>query len=337
MMLLRRGIQRLGSHIGRLLPKSVQKEIYLIPFYLLRKSLSARDEVWFRHSVYFNDIVFAYSDLDLSLLLRETCVESVERRVKLLKCVFPFVGEVSYFDDDYLSSLKPYLNSVEIKRDPELERRLEKKEALAPVEEEIVFILNWLSHDSHKMREDFKKRKRKRDRFFQLLNVEKREVHNIEELIEILLKEKFQNYFDDLITVKKFLIEFSHYDFSMSGANNEFYFDFKEFRYLLFVFFPQRWIGASLHFNEFDKFEEFTKRMTPFENKVFLSQMNWEIGGLMGQWRKGDDLVNLLIHCENLKKVLKPFGQSANLQRRGLDQLIQWQESGLHHGVKNAG
>jgi len=327
-------LQKSFSFIGKGLPLGVQKAIYLLPFYILKRSI--KDEVWYRHSVYFGDIEFAYSDLDLSVLLTESHSEDIQKKIRRLKFFFPFIGEVSYFDRNYLFQIEPYANSVELKRDPALKEKMNKEDKDIDLAEEIVFILNWLSHDSHKMRENFRGRKKKIRRFLKILDIEERDVQGITELINLLIEEKFQHSDLNSVEVRKFLTQFSFYDFTRRSADNEFYYDCEEFHRYLFCFFPQRWIGAALHYGEFDQCEKFLSDLSPFEKEIFLKQINWEIWGLMGQWRKGDDLINLLIHCENLKKLLVPLGQDSTTQQVGLDQLIHWQETGLYQGIKYA-
>lgn len=329
---MKRQVQKIVIFWGSFLPTSLAKAIYLLPYKILKFQFRSEPlRLWYRHSVYFGDIVFGLSDLDLTVCFdKEVSVKEVqrlERSIGFWRAFFPFIGEVEYYDPPFIKALKPFMNPFELRRDPVGESLFlsdfpkEREEA-----ERIVFILNWLYRDAHKMRMDFHKRQKKIKRFCEILKIE-REFSHLNELIEALT----QKYFPQQKKWCAFLKDFCSFDFTQRSAANAFYEEFPEHRELFLISFPQEFIGAALHHNEFEEAKILVRQFHEAEREIFLAQIRWEIRGLMGQCKRETNILNLFIHCENLLSLIEVLNHHSEVEKRGLKLLRDQQSVALEN------
>lgn len=328
--------RKLAIALSALLPRSLQLSIYRFSFFLFKFLLiGEKGRLWYRNSLYFEDIVFGVSDIDMTFLQDENesyiQVRRIEKKLRLIKCLFPHLGEINYYSKNLLKDFLPLANPIELKRDPiflaEIERigassflpKLEKSDIQA-------FVLNWVASDAHRMRENFSFRKSKIKRFLFLLDSEEKGVRNLEELISSLSTD----YFQEVADIQSFLTDFTYFDFSHQESFNSFYEEYPEWRVYFMCLFPQKWIGASLHHQKFqDDLYEISKASKELKD-IFLKQLRWESWGLLGQWLRVGDDINFHIHVENLLRVARSVTEDGTLEITGLTNLSRLHEGKLY-------
>ncbi len=319
-------VQKICLTIGPLLPAWFVKFVYLLPYRLL-KNESKKDgvEVWYRHSVYFGDIVFGLSDLDLTIFypgeMSHFLVVKMEKRIAFWRRLFPFIGEVSLYDGPFFQKVQPFFHPIELKRDPLLKKKFSHAPEIRKGDRE-VFILNWLASDAQKMRNHFSRREKKIKRFLSLLNIKypEREIQSLSELIGFLCEKSFA--YDT--NWRNFLVEYCSFEFIEPASFNDFFQKFPQYKEFLLVAFPQKFIGAFHHHGEFEKAQNLISQLEPLKRAIFLAQYRWEIMGLMGQSQQRVDGVQMIIHLENLRSLLDGFPGQCQVESDGLQSLVNY-------------
>lgn len=288
------------SFLDPFLPMFLKRLFYRIPFLLLKKNLSRKKikgDLWLRNSVYFDEMIFPLSDIDLTFFVegeekgsRFHLAHSAARQVQF---ICPHLGELACFDSSGLKYMAPLANAYELKRDPTL---FEKVSALGiSVDDkskgsDITFILRWIESDAHQLRESFQRRKRKIERFSKLLDFDASEALCLEELIDDLLIKR-QNSI--VLNPKEVSFIRSYFLQALDGhrLNDE------ELR-LLSIFFPHRWVGLPIEM----KTRSFNL-VTPSkdEKNICLSQLRWEVWGLYSQNGLTFNIAERLSHLASLK------------------------------------
>ena len=119
-------------------------------------SRGARARLWARNSFVLGSFVPFLSDLDLTCWFDETptprALRRVQRRLRLLKRVFPFLGETGFYFAPSSPTWIALMNPVEFDRDPKLRARLGLPEREATGPEATAALLRYLETDWHNLR-----------------------------------------------------------------------------------------------------------------------------------------------------------------------------------------
>lgn len=332
-------LRSIAQILSRVMPRSLQVFIYRSTFGVFKLALSSeKGKLWYRNSLYFKDIVFGVSDIDMTFLQEKgnssDQVKRIEKKLKFWKIFLPHLGEINYYSPDTFDDFLPLANSIELERDPVLLALLSAKEeyrSLLPqreVSDEQVFILNWLASDFHRMRENYSWRQRKIERFFTLLgDTEGRKSKNLSTLLQYLSKNFFKS---DQEKVENFLVHFSYFEFEDIGSINLFYEEHPELIDSLLCLYPQKWLGASLHHQRFEEEVESIRDMKDELQEILIKQIRWECWGLLSQWMRSGDDVNFHVHVENLIRMLAPLGERADKERAALKRLSSLHETAFY-------
>lgn len=327
-------LQTLAVNLGKILPYKIGELFYLIPFWIFRLLLKSHSgTLWFRNSLAFKDIIFGFSDIDLTFYFESSfdrkSVLEIEKKLKLLKYVFPHLGEISYYDHELLSEFLPYANPLELARDPMLIKRENLKDHLLINHcDKIVFALNWLRNDLHKMKKSFSSREKKIKRFLSSLDI-KEDLSELQKWSDVLFVVQ-KNVFK--VVVKKeelfinFFAKFYVIDIKDEQSINEFYNENPDLRICFLICYPQIWIGPALKFEGFEDDLDLLKGCSEDLVAVFKAQIAWEEWGLYGQWMQSGSDIDFHIHVENLLRCVNYFHKEEVFLTRGLTLLSSLHE-----------
>ena len=307
--------------IGKFIPRSIQRKIYKLPIMLISRKLAPeREFAWCKNSVALDDFIFGISDLDISILLvdgeDQKKTKNLLSHLVLLKRLFPFMGETSiYFESDF-SWLRTLINPAELRRDPELLKRMSFYGSLKEltINQKRAFAIHWLMSDYKKMERDFSQRKAKIKRFSGLLGWGKLDqCSNYEDflgtfLVYLFKEKRDRKVFQDLWQKTSILLERNDHQRLL-----KFYRDYKE-RAFMMTYFPAVWLGLSVELGliseELLLIEEMSQehRNKKGEKSVLEEMLAWELWGLYTQHLFHADSIALTIHLGHLKKVAIALG-----------------------------
>lgn len=319
--------------LGNFLPAPICDFFYVTPFWLFKKWLgNEKGQIWYRNSLFFKDIVFGHSDIDLTFYFNEnfnrSSIQKIERTLRKFKVFFPHLGEIAYYDQQGLHDFLPFANSIELSRDPILLRKIDYKVQKKGTNiEKVVFSLNWLRNDLHKMKGSFLSRNKKINRFFSLLGIDKRErdIKDWKDVFSLLKTELF----DDLIkadsNILQFLDTFFNIDMKDNDSLNQFYEDYPHLRVYFLCCYPQVWLGPALLFDGFEDDLVKLKGQPNILRELFDDQIKWELWGLYGQWMHSGVDINFFIHTENLINCISRLDNVDESILNGLKKLSEGQ------------
>ncbi len=310
--------------IGKILPEKIQRFLYLLPVLILRWRLFSvkklNGQLWYRNSLFFGDVVFGYSDIDLTFY---SSVELSEKERKQLmgeyhfwKKIFPHLGELVVYDKKSLRKFLPFANGIELKRDPLLLETLEKTyedfKDEVPLSDKMAFALNWIKSDHHKLETNYPLRFKKVRRFLTLLEIP--ELENLPENTESLLDYLHQNIWYQLSQISKEEKAFESFMRDLFSRNwhdpetlNSFYIENPHYHLWFLTCYPQLWLGpATITKCRKKDIEELQNAPRLFFD-VFKAQIHWEVWGLYGQWFGEWGDINFVLHVEGVIELLSHF------------------------------
>lgn len=313
------------SRILRLLPYSISSLPYDFAFRFVQSSFQDLDiELWSRNSHALKTLNPGASDLDITVYANNSSPEIINsffKRFTQIKRYIPFLGEINWIDAGEIKNFVPFLNPYEADRDLELKTkfnyRTKKSQAY-----KICFFLRCLASDTYGIRTDYNSRKRKwnghledlgfsaqRDSFvtpdaiFHFLE-QKLLLENIPSYKEGFLGKLIQNYHQDINSWNRFYSSTEVRDFMILA--------------------PNRWLGATLHYQNMDQDLIMINKFTSLEKELFISHLEWEIWGLFTQYHQISDKPGLQSHLENFLKVCHALDEAPHL-RYGFEKLIELQ------------
>lgn len=327
-------IQRLSIYMGKALPSFVTHLIYLMPIFVARfllLILLIRAKVWARNSVYFKEEVFGLSDLDITFYFSKK-VSSFRKKqilivVKSLRFVFPFVGEVLFYEEDVLSHFMTYGSSLELARDPLLLESF-RVDKINPLKK--AFLLNWILNDYHRMKENPLLRKNKVRRFQQLSSMESISYIGAEDLLIDILKEFKIDADTQQIDWESLFSILNTFLFNRKvekkSENDTLKSEPMITHHYLALCYPQLWMGSAIHL---DLFEDTLSTIKAFvENKpvlldTFFEQVSWEIWGLYTHFFQFDLSSEVTLHLDHLEQMLNIFKEDSrsSFLKRGIYKL----------------
>ena len=99
---------------------------YDLSWFLLKIPSNKDQKIWARNSYYFRSHVPGLSDIDITVLSQDIPDEFLVYR-KILKIIFPWIGEVNWYPISIAQEMFVLANTVEMSRDPILVAKYSKK------------------------------------------------------------------------------------------------------------------------------------------------------------------------------------------------------------------
>lgn len=125
---------------------------YLVVFRIFQMFFSSlKIKIWYRHGLYFRNIIPGVSDIDTSFLFIQktpigTQVKAIQR-FALLKQFIPLFSEVNIYEENELNFVKDCINPLELKRDPLLCRYAGFSDHPPSKEEKLVYVIKMLLYN----------------------------------------------------------------------------------------------------------------------------------------------------------------------------------------------
>ncbi len=299
-------LQRFTILIGPYIPFFLRHLFYLLPLIKVKIFVSLLGmQAWARNSVYFKEEVFGLSDLDITLYSQGR-VTSFKRNLilfylKVLRCFFPFVGEVVIYEADTVEDFMPLASELELRRDPTLVRKVGYEYRSHELRE--AFILNWMYNDYHRMDQSILKRRNKIDRFRLLLELDSKSFFSSEDLLMDLLKdfirdgEERAQWFEAL---QKFLRAIRIEKVSINHWLSE----NKSYEDIIALSYPQLWMGAAIHNETYHEVLYRLKTVKLEYKNIFAAQISWELWGLYSGHTTLAFSGELALHLDHLKECI---------------------------------
>ena len=187
-----------------------------------------------------------------------------------------------------------------------VERERLKRYLLIDSGHKIVFALNWLRNDLHKMKESFPSREKKIKRFLNSLEI-KEDFSNLKSWSDVQIVIQ-RDIFNGLVKEDELFVNFFTTFYAMDIKNeasiNNFYNENPDLRICLLICYPQIWIGPALQFEGFESDLDRLKECSEELVEVFKGQVAWEVWGLYGQWMQSGSDIDFHIHVENLLRCI---------------------------------
>lgn len=287
--------------------------------------------IWPRNSYVLNTLKCALSDLDLTFYAYRPCnIYSQLWRYKFLKFFLPFLGEINFYQEEKLKKFLPYANYFELKRDPKLLEKVGEQPTDRSDYEKLVFFLKLLESDRKNLVKIPKYRENKWNLHFNHLNWELPPV-NMDEMKRFLaqkLTEKeikskvFLKIFFDLDSKTKTGLNSIYEECSRQGVIKEY-----------MLSYPFYWIGSAFYHDSFEHDLELLKNLTENESRLLLEQVRWELWGLFTQLEVTPDKPNLLMHLDNIRKLIGNIAHTDLLKEslNSVDALSEIVDSSLKH------
>jgi hypothetical protein len=279
------------------------KTIFFIIKQVLEKSLPFHIQCWYRHSLRFNAINPLLSDIDLTITLQDCDYipqnwQLIQERLKLLKKVFPILGETNIYNIAHLKQFSSFANTYEVKRDPDL---LEKFHIASfsqdTLSQSIIFLIRGLSSDYERVEKYPIYRIKKWNIFYNILD----------------LNSSFSK--NNPVSVAKIIHQIQHL------LPNQVTFDATEFKQIvqlgsnlakfgmtkcIRIYFPHLWPYATANGQYREDFHEevikYQKDNTS-EQAITLAQLNWEFWGVITQIPNSMIINDVVFHLEQIKTI----------------------------------
>ncbi len=118
-------IKKVIAHLNRYVPNDMKMVPYQFAEAAARLALTSdlkMTPLWVRHSVMEGNVIMGVSDLDISLWspepLQRYQLVRVHQRLRQLKWLIPYMGELNYFDEKASAQFARCANPYEVARDP---------------------------------------------------------------------------------------------------------------------------------------------------------------------------------------------------------------------------
>jgi hypothetical protein len=281
------------------LPYFIQIIPYAIAKYVVINLLTtSKTKVWVRNSYVFNNLVCALSDLDFTIITSDiNDADKAVKKFRLLKKIFPFLGEINLYNKNELNEFSPIANSYEIARDPELQSILGLKETNYSKYQKIVFLCKTLESDQENLKSIPHLRVKKWTHHLNKLN-ENSEI-TLDSLKELLSKLALELKIDG----NKFLDQYYKLNRTEKVNCDNFYRE-NEDKKSYILLYPFRWIGSSLTCDSFFHDIEEIKNFSNEQLLLLEAQIEWEIWGLYSQYIHNLRQATLHTHLENIKQMM---------------------------------
>lgn len=244
-------------------------------------------KAWTRNSLKSKDIIPGISDIDLTIYSYSVMTREQEIFLRELhqglKLIIPILGEWNTYYDEDRDVLHNLFNCYELSRDPMLERIIGKREQRSQSELKTYLLRQWHS-DQHYLKRVPELRRKKWKRIADRTDTQ------FQEITAEGVKRAIENVVCANINDDESLI----------------------------CFYPHEWIGQNWHQKNFKESFESLKNFSLEHQAVCISQINWEVCGILCQMPFIDNPSDMVHHFDHLGRMLKTFsnedGLSAELE-----------------------
>lgn len=296
----------LFARIDQILPRRIAASPYSLCLFVTRYIFNCfypGSQLWPRHSYQLGTFVFGLSDLDLSLILPGDLTQSDFSRVRwllrLIKVLFPFLGEINLFDYRFHSQLVCTANPYEVARDPLLFDKFSFSKSDESVDKCVYILRNLMSDRLNLITRGKIREKKWRRHFFDI--GEKPPTGFSPEDFKVwfsryvAIQNEEQN---DWIKLLEFLLS---PDFNSQTA----------FRSLS----PRLWRVVFPHCFLWGEVEGEHLLLTNFEKRIMARQIEWEIWGISTQGPVyAEGKLNYRQHLQRLLFINSNYLQSPKIE-----------------------
>ena len=125
---------------------------YILAFHFIKPFFkSSNVNIWYRNSLYFNNITPGLSDIDLDLFFSQRTSlktqKSLLQRFLILKHFIPLLSEVNIYAEDTINFIDDCINPLELQRDPQLIKIGNISPGISSKEEKLTYIIKMLYAD----------------------------------------------------------------------------------------------------------------------------------------------------------------------------------------------
>lgn len=276
---------------------------YYLSYYLIRlvyfKELFCKDfALWPRNSFYFKNLVVGRSDLDLTIFFFRSSdpkkLKWILLRYKMIKKICPWLGEINLYQKEEFLELGTVFNRREIERDPLLALYLPRIQRQVPdTIDDKVFVLRMLEND-HLLKTCFPKRRKKWAKHLTDLGIAQAFNSDDLELSDLL------NLLASAFSLDKALL------FAIVVDKKTFYDLYNDHRYcsLLMKYFPHQWMSFAIQYWDFEKDLHRFSDLDEKDSLLVLGQIEWEVMGLLSQYRFASDKKHLIWHLDQMNQIV---------------------------------
>ena len=293
-----RYFQSVCLKIDKIIPTTLTKYLYY-PSYLVFNFLCrisfGKDlkKTYLRNSFYLNYFTFGLSDYDFGIILHRRVTplqwKKFIKRFDKIKRIFPFWGEINLYTEEDIDKIIPFINPVELKRDPFLSSRFKRN---ASNEEKFTFLCRSFFTNLKNWEYEIQKQK-KIKAYFELCHLEYKHEIDVKSFLvknfSPILKTETQRNFPDFILPFHQLFLISK-DILWEEPSTE-----------QKVLMPHYY----LWFEREPGAEEFLAQLNPSDKEIIKSQMKWEVWGLTIQFYHFLGAQNYHVHLSRVKRVLE--------------------------------
>lgn len=296
--------------IDPFLPRSIAVWPYQESYYYLLSEFQnkqIKSDIWIRNSVRLGNFIFGVSDLDLTVYSAHKITNKEIFKIKTIlkeaKNIYPFIGECNFYNVELSSRLLSSANPYELKRDPELIKKIDKELDFNNLEKTI-FLLRMLYADHQNLIRDPMSRLRKWNQHFQMLDLPVKESISFNIIIEIII---------DSINDKTNSIDIRN---ALNFLKTPFVDEDKIYHAttppLWKFLFPHKHLWFEREIEDFPEEKENTVL-----GNICLRQIDWEIWGLMTQLPEiKDKEFGLKLHLNRLSRVASRLNPKSDIPEK---------------------
>ncbi|MCY4523424.1 MAG: hypothetical protein OXB84_01665 [Halobacteriovoraceae bacterium] len=300
------------------IPNILCKAPYLFSFHLAKTFLnSPHVDIWYRHSLYFNNITPGLSDIDTDLFfLNKTNFKLQKKTLKrflILKKYIPLLSEVNIYEEDTVDFIRDCINPLELQRDPLLLKKINIPLKKPSMEEKLIFTIKMLYSDRKNLLLYPNLRKKKWNFHFKQLDINDNIKNlNLTKILNILDRHVFSHF--PQIAIKEILEQYLKKDQIPSSFSS---IDKKRSYFLLF---PNQFYSHEFS----DSFlKEIFSKMDGHNQKIYIEPIKWELWGLYTQYKIIGNKFPLIPHLKRLSKTIDYLNNDYSFLKNKFEYLEQ--------------
>ena len=308
---------------------------YTFIFHFIRPFFkSSKVNIWYRNSLYFNNITPGMSDIDTDLFFAKRTTlktqKSILKRFLILKYFIPLFSEVNIYNEDTIDFINDCINPLELQRDPHLIEIINSQPRIPSNEEKLTYIIKMLYADKNNLL--FRPKLRKKKWYFHLKQLgidEKVKPFDLDGILNILEKHLFVHF--PQISIKKTLEQILKKKEMPSSFSS-----FQE-KKDCFLLFPNKLIPHIIFSNSCS--HDFFSKLSKKEQTLYIEQLKWELWGLYTQYKMIKDTISLKTHLNNLAQTIDYLDKEFSLIKDKfyflIDIINKWEKSSNHDNKEN--
>ncbi|MBT7608715.1 MAG: hypothetical protein HN576_03095 [Bacteriovoracaceae bacterium] len=258
--------------LSSIVPLNVANYSYKFLFLALKLLIADSDtKVWYRNSLYFNNISFSVSDIDLTIFTSSKITKlnqlKLQSRVNLIRCFFPMLGEVIFLNKSFRKYFK-CINYYEAIRDPFF-FKIVSTNKIETYDKE-VFLIKMFESDLINLKKNFNSRLKKWNEHLYSVNIKEKVVDG-DSALDLIKLISLNTRRVGTISMAEILLEI----FNQKTMDNN-----KE---LLLICSPVKWIADGLSAINFESQLLSLQKYGNNTHQIVYQHMKWELWGLYTQ------------------------------------------------------